>query len=118
MRRSPWCCPPGREATMPARLSSDPATSRRSPVTRHYLDHASTSPPRPEVVRAMVQWLEASGPVAAGTADPGRVHTEGRIVRAVIEEGRQQVATVFGTRPRQVVFTSGGTEAVNAAIWG
>jgi len=84
------------------------------PLTRRYLDHASTSPPRPEVVTAMVRWLEGEIPAA----DPGRVHTEGRITRAVVEDARDSVATLFGTRPRQVVFTSGGTEAVNAATWG
>jgi cysteine desulfurase len=62
----------------------------------------------------MVQWLE--GHVTA--ADPGRVHTEGRIARAVVEDARDNVAAFFGTRPRQVVFTSGGTEAANAATWG
>jgi cysteine desulfurase len=50
--------------------------------------------------------------------DPGRVHSEGRVVRAAVEEAREQVAGLLGTRPRQVVFTSGGTEAVNAAVWG
>lgn len=93
------------------------------PVTRHYLDHASTSPPRPEVVAAMVQWLESSAPCTTdpgrvAAADPGRVHTEGRIVRAVVEDARDRVAALLGTRPRQVVFTSGGTEAANAATWG
>jgi cysteine desulfurase len=52
------------------------------------------------------------------TADPGRVHTEGRMVRAALEEARDQVAGLFGVRSRQVIFTSGGTEAVNAAVWG
>ncbi len=52
------------------------------------------------------------------TADPGRVHTEGRMVRATLEEARDQVAALFGVRPRQVVLTSGGTESVNAAVWG
>jgi len=97
-------------------------------VTRHYLDHASTSPPRPEVVAAMVRWLESAGGTGGGTpapegtpvaaADPGRVYTEGRIVRAIVEDARDSVATLFGTRSRQVVFTSGGTEAVSAAVWG
>lgn len=77
---------------------------------RAYLDHASTSPPRPEVVEAMLPWL--------GAADPGRVHTEGRMARVALEDGREQVAGLFGTRPRQVVFTSGGTEAINAAVFG
>jgi len=52
------------------------------------------------------------------TADPGRVHTEGRMARAALEDARAQVAALFAVRPRQVVLTSGGTEAVNAAIWG
>ncbi len=52
------------------------------------------------------------------TADPGRVHTEGRMVRAALEDARQQVADLFGVRPRQVIFTSGGTESINAAVWG
>jgi cysteine desulfurase len=52
------------------------------------------------------------------TADPGRVHTEGRMVRAALEEARAQVAELFGVRPRQVVLTSGGTESINAAVWG
>jgi cysteine desulfurase len=82
-------------------------------MSRHYLDHASTSPARPEVVEAMVPWL-----AGAGAADPGRVHTEGRIARAAVEESRAQVAELLGARPRQVVFTSGGTEAINAAVWG
>ena len=52
------------------------------------------------------------------TADPGRVHTEGRMVRVALEEARAQVAELFGVRPRQVVLTSGGTESINAAVWG
>jgi cysteine desulfurase len=79
-------------------------------VPRAYLDHASTSPPRPAVVDALVASL--------GLADPGRVHTEGRIARAVLEEARGKVAGFCGTRSRQVIFTSGATEAINAAVFG
>ncbi|MGA8725616.1 MAG: aminotransferase class V-fold PLP-dependent enzyme [Acidimicrobiales bacterium] len=82
-------------------------------MARHYLDHASTTPIRPEAREAIAQW-EATGV----TADPGRVHTEGRLVRAAVERAREQVAELAGIRPRQVVFTSGGTEAINAAAWG
>lgn len=77
---------------------------------RHYLDHASTSPLRPGVLDAMLPWFDA--------ADPGRVHTEGRMARVAIEEAREQVAALFSARPREVVFTSGATEAVNAAVFG
>jgi cysteine desulfurase len=79
-------------------------------VGRVYLDHASTSPPRPEVVDAFTAWM--------GAADPGRVHTEGRMARVALEDARANVAALFGTRPRQVIFTSGGTEAINAAVFG
>jgi cysteine desulfurase len=80
---------------------------------RHYLDHASTSPARPEVVEAMLPWL-----TGGGAADPGRVHTEGRMARAALEHAREQVAALVGARPREVVFTSGATEAINAATFG
>jgi len=74
----------------------------------------------------MVAWLTSSAVTgdgvpttdAAPAADPGRVHTEGRLARAVVEEARDAVAGLLGTRSRQVVFTSGGTEAANAATWG
>ena len=82
-------------------------------MSRHYLDHASTTPLRPEAVTAMAEWADLGV-----TADPGRVHTEGRMVRAALEDARDRVAVLFGVRPRQVVLTSGGTEAVNAAVWG
>jgi cysteine desulfurase len=82
-------------------------------VTRHYLDHASTSPARPEVVEAMLPWLSG-----AHAADPGRVHTEGRMARVAIEDAREKVAVLLGARPREVVFTSGATEAINAAAFG
>jgi cysteine desulfurase len=54
----------------------------------------------------------------APQGDPGRVHEEGRAVRARIEEARDHVAELVAVRARQVVFTSGGTEAINAAIFG
>ena len=59
----------------------------------------------------MLPWL-------AGAADPGRVHTEGRMARVALEEAREQVAAALGARPREVVFTSGATEAINAATYG
>ncbi|HEV2760441.1 MAG TPA: cysteine desulfurase family protein [Acidimicrobiales bacterium] len=80
-------------------------------MARHYLDHASTSPARPEVVDAMLPWLSFA-------ADPGRVHTDGRQSRGAIEGAREQVAALLGARPREVVFTGGATEAIVAAVWG
>jgi cysteine desulfurase len=80
-------------------------------LTRHYLDHASTSPLRPGVAEAMAPWL--------GAADPGRVHTEGRMSRAALEDARERIAERLGCRSsREVVLTSGATEAVAMAHWG
>jgi cysteine desulfurase len=81
-------------------------------VARAYLDHASTTPPRPEALAALAQWTSLP------TADPGRLHQEGRIVRDALEVARTQVADLLGVVGRQVVFTSGATESVNAAVWG
>jgi cysteine desulfurase len=81
-------------------------------VTRTYLDHASTTPPRPEALAALLEWMTLPA------ADPGRLHEEGRVVRDALEEARQHVATLLRVTPREVVFTSGATEAVNAAVWG
>src|SRR5947209_10762858 len=50
-------------------------------------------------------------------ADPGRLHAEGRVTRVALEDAREQVASFVGARPREVVFTSGGTEAIVAAHW-
>ncbi len=85
-------------------------------MTRHYLDHASTTRLRPEAAQAMA---EAVGRLAAGEAgDPARLHAEGRLVREAVEAARAQVASFLGVRPRQVVFTAGATEAANTAIFG
>ena len=81
-------------------------------TARAYLDHASTSPLRPAALEAMRPFLESS------FGDPGRLHAEGRETRVALESAREQVAGFFGARPREVVFTSSGTEAVNAAVAG
>lgn len=51
-------------------------------------------------------------------ADPGRLHAEGHATRVAVEEARERVAARFGARPREVVFTATGTEAVNTAVFG
>jgi cysteine desulfurase len=81
-------------------------------VTRVYLDHASSSPLRPAALEAMLPYLTEHH------ADPGRVHSDGRVTRVAIEEAREQVAELVTTRPRELIFTSGGTEAVNTAVYG
>jgi cysteine desulfurase len=81
-------------------------------VARAYLDHASTTPPRPEALAAVTEWA------GWAAADPGRLYEEARLVRDVLERARQQVAGLLAVAPRQVVFTSGATEAINAAVFG
>jgi cysteine desulfurase len=83
-------------------------------VERAYLDHASTSPTRPEAVEAMVGALGRG----AGMADPGRLHQEGMAARVAVETAREQLAGLVGARPREVVFTSGATESIAAASFG
>lgn len=50
--------------------------------------------------------------------DPGRMHEEGLAARVALEDARQQVADLVGARSREVVFTSGATESIAAAVWG
>src|SRR3954467_8832590 len=79
---------------------------------RTYLDHASTSPARPVVIETMSQWLGRAG-------DPGRIHEEGLTARVAVEEARESVGAFLGCRSsREVVFTSGATEAIASAVWG
>ena len=79
-----------------------------SPV---YLDHAATTPMRPEAIAAMTEELACLG-------NPSSLHAAGRRARRVVEESREQLAEVFGARPSEIVFTSGGTEADNLAVKG
>jgi cysteine desulfurase len=81
-------------------------------VPRTYLDHASSTPLRDASLDAMLPFLRDH------PGDPGRVHSEGRTTRVAIEHAREQVARLFGARPREIVFTATGTESVNAAVWG
>jgi cysteine desulfurase len=79
---------------------------------RHvYLDHAATSLLLPEALAAMTEELGQLG-------NPSSLHNSGRRARRVVEESREQIAEVYGARPSEVVFTSGGTEADNLAIKG
>ena len=76
-----------------------------------YLDHAATTPMLPEALAAMTEELGQLG-------NPSSLHNAGRRARRVVEESREQIAEVFGARPSEVIFTSGGTEADNLAVKG
>lgn len=77
-----------------------------------YLDHNASTPVRPEVAEAMHRALVDLG------ANPSSAHREGQRVRAAIERAREQAAALVGAEPREVVFTSGGTEADHLAVVG
>ena len=77
-----------------------------------YLDHNATTRPRPEVVEAMDRaFRDAYG-------NPGSRHVEGRKARQELEAARDSIAAILGASPKEVVFTSGGTEASNMALFG
>ena len=80
-------------------------------VRRTYLDWNATAPLRPQARAAMLSALDAIG-------NPSSPHAEGRRARALIEDAREQVASLVGAKPAEVVFTSGGTEANNAVLAG
>lgn len=80
--------------------------------TRVYLDHNATSPLRAEVRAAWAAALERS------CGNPSSMHAEGRVARQLLERARQQVADLLSVAPREVVFTSGGSEAIAAAVRG
>jgi cysteine desulfurase len=82
----------------------------RAPV---YLDHAATTPVRPEVLEAMLPYLTSQA-----FGNPSSAHRFGRAARAGIEQARREVAQAVGAEPNQVIFTSGGTEADNLGIIG
>ena len=77
-----------------------------------YLDHAATTPVRPEVFEAMQPFL-------TGTfGNPSSAHSFGRAARAALDEAHEQVAARLNAEAREIVFTSGGTEANNLALKG
>lgn len=77
-----------------------------------YLDNNATTRPLPEVTAAVAEAHESLW------ANPSSVHRFGQTVRQRMELARASVAKIIGAKPREVVFTSGGTEANNLAIFG
>ena len=77
-----------------------------------YLDHAATTPLRPEVLEAMLPFL-------GGTfGNPSSVHAFGRLAREALDDAHARLAHSIGADAREIVFTSGGTEASNLALKG
>ena len=77
--------------------------------SRAYLDYNATAPLRPEARAAMLAALDMVG-------NPSSVHHEGRAVRGLLEKARISIAALVGGQAKNVIFTSGGTEAANLAI--
>ena len=75
-----------------------------------YLDHAATTPLRPQARAALDAWVDA--------ANASSAHLPGQAARAALEEAREQIADALGCLPTEVVFTSGATEADNLAVKG
>ena len=79
---------------------------------RVYLDHAATTPLRPEALEAMMPVLTAE------FANPSGAHAESRRARLALDDARDQIAELLGVGPGDVVLTSGGTEADDLAVVG
>jgi len=77
-----------------------------------YLDHAGTTPLDAKVLEAMIPYFSQH------FGNPSSLHTVGQEARYALDEARERVAGVLNCRPREVVFTGGGTESDNAAIHG
>ncbi len=76
---------------------------------RAYLDHNATTPLRPAAADAMARALSLVG-------NPSSIHAEGRAARAAMDRARQQVAAAVGGEAKNVIFTSGATEALNTLL--
>jgi cysteine desulfurase len=77
-----------------------------------YLDHNATTPVDPRVFEAMKPYLTDRW------GNPSSIYRAGQDVRKAVEDAREQIARLIGAEPREVVFTSGGTESDNTAIKG
>ncbi len=81
-------------------------------LTPIYLDNNATTPVHPEVVEVVARCMRE------GFANPGSRHVAGRRARVILEDARETVARILGADPAEVIFTSGGTESSNQAIFG
>jgi cysteine desulfurase len=77
-----------------------------------YLDYNATTPMAPEVFEAMRPYLERYH------GNPSSIHAAGRETRAAIDDARDRLARLVGGRPHEIIFTGGGTEANNLALFG
>lgn len=81
-------------------------------MRRVYLDHSATTPVRPEVLEAMLPYFKEK------FGNPSSIHAWGREIRSDVEAAREKVASLIGAEAREIVFTAGGSESDNTAIFG
>jgi cysteine desulfurase len=81
-------------------------------MNRIYLDHNATTPVDPAVLEAMLPYFSGE------FGNASSIHTYGQRARAAVETARDQVAALLNARPQEIIFTSGGTESDNHAIFG
>jgi len=81
-------------------------------MIRVYLDYNATTPVEPQVLNSMLPYFSAD------FANASSIHTPGQRARSAVETAREQVGALIGARPQEIVFTSGGTESDNHAIFG
>jgi len=93
-------------------VPAPPQPARISRPGGAYLDHAASTPMRPEAIEAMTPFL------AGCFANPSGGHAAARAAKTALEEARETVAWALGAAPGEVVFTAGGTEADNLAVEG
>jgi cysteine desulfurase len=81
-------------------------------LRRIYLDHAATTPTRPEVVAAMQPYFNDE------FGNPSSIHTYGQKAKQAVDTAREQLAALLHADPAEIIFTSGGSEADNTALAG
>jgi cysteine desulfurase len=115
------CCGGPPVASVAAAVGYDQAEVRDSLAGAHrgltrmdpiYLDHNATTQPDPVVVAEMLPCLQTV------YGNPSSMHGFGQEARRVLDVARQRVASLIGATPEEIIFTSGGTEANNHALWG
>lgn len=77
-----------------------------------YLDNAASTPIDPDVLEAMLPYLQDEG------ANPSAAHAPGRVLHDAVETARERLANVVGAQPREIIWTGSATEANNIAIQG
>src|SRR5208283_3684884 len=107
-RRTPRGIPSGRVASNSLPFYPECSIAMK----RIYLDHNATTPVEPSVLEAMLPFFSGD------FGNASSIHTFGQRARAAVETAREQVAALLNARPQEIVFTSGGTESDNHAIFG